>query len=197
MKASSRKPSPLLMLSLAIEGSLLVAAITWACWSGMVHKFPFDFEWGMVILGALVALPMVAAFFLLLRLNWKPIQNIKCLLNETLMPMIRESSICELALISLLAGFGEELLFRYCIQNLLVERWGILAGVLISSILFGFGHFVTRLYVVFATIVGIFLGWLLIITGSIWAPITTHAVYDFLALGYFFKRGVGSPEKVE
>ena len=53
--------------------------------------------------------------------------------------------------------------------------------------MFGLAHSVTRTYAILATIIGLYFGWLWLATGNLLVPITTHAVYDFLALVYFVR----------
>jgi membrane protease YdiL (CAAX protease family) len=55
-------------------------------------------------------------------------------------------------------GFAEELIFRGLLQSRLVERWGALAGIAISSLLFGLWHFDVRQGLMAMTM-GAWLGW--------------------------------------
>jgi membrane protease YdiL (CAAX protease family) len=87
-----------------------------------------------------------------------------------------------LAIISMAAGLGEELLFRGAIQPIAERWWGPLAGLLATSVLFGVVHAVSRTYFIFATIVGLYLGWLTLWFGELVTPTIVHAVYDFAAL---------------
>jgi membrane protease YdiL (CAAX protease family) len=51
-------------------------------------------------------------------------------------------------------------------------------------------HLVTKTYAVIATLIGAYLGVLWLATENLLAPITTHAVYDFVALVYFLRAHV-------
>jgi hypothetical protein len=44
---------------------------------------------------------------------------------------------------------------------------------------------------VLAAIVGIYLGAIWLLTGNLLVPIVAHAVYDFVALTWFLKGGLG------
>jgi uncharacterized protein len=76
-------------------------------------------------------------------------------------------------------------LFRGVVQTLLHQWTGSeWTSLLLAGLLFGLLHAITRTYVVLATLVGVYLGWLWLATGNLLAPITAHAVYDFGALWY-------------
>ena len=45
----------------------------------------------------------------------------------------------------------------------------------------------TRPYAVVAGLVGVYLGWLQMVSGHLLAPIVAHATYDFVALMYLLK----------
>jgi membrane protease YdiL (CAAX protease family) len=63
---------------------------------------------------------------------------------------------------------------------------------ILTSLLFGMAHFVSWTYLVLATGVGLYLGLLLIWTGSLWPPVVAHAVYDFAAL-WWLQRDFNRP----
>ena len=117
------------------------------------------------------------------------------------MPLFKSCTWGELAAISLLAGFGEELLFRGVFQAATAEWTGDFlphspAGAMVGdgialvvvAIVFGLMHAVNAAYAVLATVMGLYLGWLWLATGNLAVPIVAHAVYDFLALGYILRR---------
>lgn len=96
--------------------------------------------------------------------------------------IFQDTHLIDLALISLLAGFCEELLFRGVIQAKL--------GLIAASVIFGLFHFVTPIYAVIATILGLYIGGLAHIYNSLLIPIQVHILYDFGALAYlrFFTK---------
>ena len=95
----------------------------------------------------------------------------------------------------MLAGLGEELLFRGVIQSWLVSETNLWLGLAVTSILFGLAHFISRTYAVYAAVVGAYLGWLFIAFDNLLVPILTHAAYDFFALVYLVRlRPVSSPK---
>lgn len=81
--------------------------------------------------------------------------------------------------IALVPGFLEESLFRGYMQRRLLQRWRPAWAILVTSCLFGLMH-VQPHVVVFATIVGIWLGIVAWRTDSIWPTITAHALVNGL-----------------
>ena len=53
-----------------------------------------------------------------------------------------------------------------------------IVSLIMSSIVFGLFHPITRLYIVLATLMGLYFGWLVLWTGNLLIPITAHAAYD-------------------
>lgn len=106
-------------------------------------------------------------------------RSVLALLGGTLKPLL--ATVASLAL-GIVAGFGEELLFRGVLQYELSLRFGSLVGLSVSSIVFGLLHAVTPLYAVLATLASVFFGSLYAWTGNLAIPIMTHAVYDVGAL---------------
>lgn len=91
------------------------------------------------------------------------------------------AQLCLLALaLSLGPGLGEELLFRGYIQTRLTERYGVMSGVVLSSLLFGALH-LDPLHSTLAAIVGLYLGSLVVRSGDIRAGIAAHAFNNLFA----------------
>jgi membrane protease YdiL (CAAX protease family) len=101
-------------------------------------------------------------------------------LRKTIINDIRvifsKTKLLDLCLISILAGFAEELLFRGVIQ--------VKLGIVGASIIFGLLHFITPAYCVIATIMGFYLGFLFQYYESLLIPIQLHFIYDLGALVY-------------
>ena len=81
---------------------------------------------------------------------------------------------------SLGAGLAEELFFRGYMQTRLTARWGVVAGLIVSSIAFAVLH-LDPLHATLAFFMGIYLGWLAELGGSILLPIVAHIGNNFLA----------------
>ncbi|GGC80286.1 CPBP family intramembrane glutamic endopeptidase [Marinobacter halophilus] len=87
-----------------------------------------------------------------------------------------------LVALSMLAGVGEELLFRGAIQGWLLQYTGPWTAVLAASVLFGLVHYVSFTYFLVATGLGLVLGGAYQLSGSLELVVVWHAVYDMLAL---------------
>jgi len=81
---------------------------------------------------------------------------------------------------SLGAGLAEELFFRGYMQTRLTARWGVVAGLIVSSIAFAVLH-LDPLHATLVFFMGIYLGWLAELSGSIVLPIVAHVGNNFLA----------------
>jgi len=152
--------------------------------------------------GAVATVPLLLLLWACLKTPWQPLRRISHVLDHLLVPPFRHVGVAELAIISILAGLGEELLFRGVIQEA-TARWiggptGAWVGLLLGAALFALAHPITVAYGVLAGILGLYLGWLWLATGNLLVPVTAHALYDFVALVYFIKvrepgeLGVGS-----
>ena len=93
--------------------------------------------------------------------------------------------------IALLAGIGEELAFRGLLQgglaHLIGGPTGMLVGLTAAAILFALLHWLSATYALLAGLIGLYLGWLLIVSGNLLLPMTAHTVYDFVMLVYLVR----------
>ena len=179
----------ILVLTLLVEGGLLLLAylLGWLVAAPPFARRATD-SGGALLIGLLATAPMLGLFALSMGSRWSPLVRIRQLLLDDFMPLLSESGAPDLLLISLLAGIGEEALFRGVIQVALADWLGVGLGLAITSLLFGLAHAVTFGYLVLATCMGAYLGWLLQYSGGMIAPVVTHALYDFVALLYLRRR---------
>jgi membrane protease YdiL (CAAX protease family) len=135
---------------------------------------------------------MLLLFFALLRWPLGPLRRIKQFSEEILRPLLAPCTVIDLLGISALAGLGEEMLFRGVLQGYFAARLGAWPAIVIASVLFGLMHAITATYVVLATLLGVYLGWVyLACDHNLLAVTIPHAVYDFVALLYLL-RGPGT-----
>jgi uncharacterized protein len=138
--------------------------------------------------GLLGALPPFLMLLIAERLRIPPLERIKKILHETMGPSLAACRWYDLILLSALAGFGEELLFRGVVQPVF-ERWIDFDGwtrpgaLFLSNVIFGLLHLITPTYSLLAGGMGIYFGLLLDFTGSrnLLGPIVAHGLYDYLA----------------
>ncbi len=176
------------LLAVAFEGGLLVLALG----LGWLVKEPplaqLVGRWGDLGLGLAASLPLVLGLGLCVRWPIGPLGKIKQFSEEVIVPIFRGCTVADLALISLLAGLGEEFLFRGVIQGSLDRRFGVGIGLAIASVLFGLVHLVTWTYAVLAGLIGLYFGLLVYFTDNLLTAIVPHALYDFIALVYLTRR---------
>jgi membrane protease YdiL (CAAX protease family) len=176
---------------LFLGGLGLLLSWRWGRWPLPMGDSSWPWGWH-VALGVLCALPLLGGLFWMERHPVGMLRELMRVVAEEVVPLFRDVSVPGLLAISLAAGVGEELLFRGFLQATLTDLWsgpvGILAGLLIASLVFGLCHALCWGYAVVATAMGLLLGLLFLATGSLWAPMTTHAVYDFCALVHMLRR---------
>ena len=125
---------------------------------------------------------MLGLFLLGQRWPVGPFRSIKRFFDEEARPILAGCSWPDLALISLAAGVGEEMLFRGVFQGVL-DRWlGPGPGWGAASLLFGLLHPITPGYIVIAALMGAYLGGLWWFNGNLLTVMVAHALYDFIGL---------------
>lgn len=146
---------------------------------------------GAIAWGLIATVPLLGGLLLNEWLSWGPLRKMSNVVDDVIVPLFRDATVFDLAAISLAAGLGEEMLFRGLLQAWVAghtgAEYGVYIGLAVASVVFGLCHFVTPTYALLAGLVGVYLGWLLIVTENLAAPIVCHAAYDFVALLYFCK----------
>jgi membrane protease YdiL (CAAX protease family) len=99
-------------------------------------------------------------------------------------PLFAECTWLDFAVISLVAGVGEESIFRGVLQYGLVSWVGAVGAIVIAAAVFGLVHWVTPMYAFYATLMGLYLGWLFVWFDNLLVPMMVHGLYDFVALVY-------------
>jgi len=138
--------------------------------------------------GTIAALPMLAVVEVIERIDWEPFRELRALDQMPVVSSLLSLGPAELVAISLAAGVGEELLLRGWLMGWLIgpldqATWvRIAAGVVASAVAFGLMHPVTPAYIVLATLIGIYLGGLVIWTGNLLIAMAAHTVYDAVHL---------------
>jgi membrane protease YdiL (CAAX protease family) len=139
-------------------------------------------------LGLVACVPMLVVFFVCVHWPIGPLKPIERFVREVVRPLFSNCTLWQLALLSLAAGFGEEVLFRGALQGALSRWLTPWAGIAVASFLFGMMHPITIGYVILATAMGAYLGWTYLATQELLAVIIAHALYDFLALVFVTRR---------
>ncbi len=183
MDKYSVTPADFFKKACLFEAALILVAMILG-W--IAHIDPFEnlhFSETAIAYGTAGTLPLFLLFLFMEQLQTESVVRIKKLLLNTLGSGLRHCHWTDLLVLSAIAGFSEELLFRGVIQPWLESSWGMATGLVVSNIIFGLVHAVTPLYAVIATLVGVYLSLSLDYGGerNLLLPIIIHGFYDFLA----------------
>jgi len=193
---NSQEPLPatpgMLIAAAGFEGGLALLALAVGWLLGVRPLETAHWSVANVLWGLAAAVPLLAVFVPLLHLPFGPFIEIVGILRQRLLPMFFDASLLDMALVGLLAGIGEEVLFRGLVQGgvaqLLPGTLGTVLAWLLAGALFGALHWLNGWYAALASLIGLYLGGLWLWTGNLLAPIACHAVYDFLVLAYMVRR---------
>jgi membrane protease YdiL (CAAX protease family) len=141
-----------------------------------------DATWGIA-----AAIPLISMFVAMLRWPVGPLRRFKKFFDTEVAPLLEKSTWWEIAMMSLSAAVGEEMLFRGVLQPALGGWLGVPGGLFLASLLFGLLHPVSIVYMVTAAFLGLYLGVVWIVGGNLLMVMVTHAVYDFAALTYLIR----------
>ena len=155
--------------------------------------------------GALATIPMLLGLIIFdrCRIAWnRPIHE---LTDRYLRPLFADSSLFDLLAVAVMAGFCEALLFRWCLQGGLQDFFETTLGkpssvylaIGVASVTFGVCHWVNFSYAIYATLAGLYLGWLMCLTNNWLTPAVAHFLFDFVALIYFTRWYRADPADVE
>jgi len=176
------RTSAWLRLAVVGEAGLVMVAGALGWWMDAPPFARFRWELGGLAWGIGATAPLLLALRWCLRTRWGPVTRLVALVEENLGPVFAGATPVELALLALLAGIGEEVLFRGVVQEAVAGSFPPWVAVLAAGALFGLAHWVTATYAALAAVVGVYLGLLYLASGNLLAPIVTHALYDLVAL---------------
>ena len=188
MKHHSPTPARFFRLAAAFEGGLVVAGLAIGWW---MSPPVWELAWWRVealLLGAVWTLPLLVALVFMRQLRVGAFGQLNRVVDELLVPLFGGLKLWQFAVISVLAGVGEELLFRGILQRVLTGWMGEIGAIALTSVLFGLAHLITPLYGVLAALVSLYLGWLFVRYENLAVPMVTHAMYDFVGAGLFDNR---------
>ncbi len=142
-----------------------------------------------LVWGSLGTLPPLTLLWWIEHYSIWPFRDLKEVSAKHIRPLFAGTALHELLLVALLAGLGEELLFRWSLQGGLAAVLGDsllanLAALLVASLLFGMAHFLNLAYFTVTFVMGIYFGCLMWWSGSWLAPALAHGLYDLIALIY-------------
>jgi hypothetical protein len=164
------------------ESALILVALLLGAIADINPFADLTFSETAITVGIIGTLPLFLMFLVMEQLSIESVQNIKKMLLETLCPSLYKQHWTDLLILAAIAGIAEEALFRGVLQPWLERAWGMDAGLIVSSLLFGLVHAVTPLYALLATLISVYLGLSLDYSGTrnLLTPIIIHGFYDFL-----------------
>lgn len=180
-------------IAIAFEGGIAVLAWVLAWILGAPLGDLAQVTWGALGIGVVLTVPPLAVMWVTSEIRLAPFERIRREIDEMIGTLFARASLLDLAMISLLAGVGEEALFRGVLQTTVAGWSTSLWGLVAASVLFGLMHFVTPTYAMLATAIGAYLGWLFLAFDNLVVPMTVHGIYDFVALVYL--TGAQAPRR--
>jgi membrane protease YdiL (CAAX protease family) len=180
-----------LFTAVVVEGGMFVLAWGLSEWLEAPTLQMIRFEWASLALGLAATAPIYLAFLASWRWPIGPARSVHELTREQFVPLFRPCTVPDLALISALAGAGEELMFRGLLQSAFILWLGAIPGLVAASLLFGALHLLSPAYGALATIAGLYFGALVLWTGDLGAAMIAHGLYDFLALLHVTRNSPG------
>lgn len=180
--------SPSLLWALALELGLGAIGVAVAWLAGLPLAPRLQVTSMSLLAGMAATLPMLGWLAIAIRSRWKPLVEIRTLLEEILGRFLGDCTLGELALLALAAGLGEELLFRGTLQPLLQLWTSPSMALILTGLLFGLAHAMSITYFVLATLIGWYLGWIMMLCDSLIPPIIAHGLYDYVAIRTLRKR---------
>ncbi len=185
------KPKNFAVWAAVFEGGLVFVALGLGWLFGIKPLESFHWNMAGLGIGVVAALLPLMLLWMCVKCPILPCRVLVELFDEFLLPLFRECNVLEMAVIAILAGIGEEMIFRGIVQAGL-DGWistpmGKWVAIIDAAILFGVLHAITPAYALYAALIGFYMGWLWMRTDNLLVPITVHAVYDFVALVYMVK----------
>jgi uncharacterized protein len=178
----------LLLVTIFAEGGLLLLGLLLMRLSQLDVWAAISISWSATFLALLLCIPMVAMLFFFDRSNWEPMIRFRSEIDEKVIPIFANTRLPDLAVIALFAGVGEELFFRGWLQSVLINRFEVWLGILITSAIFGLLHYLSGAYAIYAGLTGLYLGVIFHLSGNLYIVMAIHALYDFIALVYLLNR---------
>jgi membrane protease YdiL (CAAX protease family) len=190
MEKTSVDRTTLLTVTIVVEAALLLLATIWsqlAQISLALYMVP-DFKHLLGGIGAGLLMASIGLFLFWLGKSVSLFSQIREIAYKYLVPLFAEMRWIDLVVVAVLSGFCEEVFFRGIVQAQF--------GLFVTALAFGLFHdptFRHISYSIMAFLAGLFLGWLYMITGNLWVPITAHVVHNLISL-FFLRYQIKPPD---
>ncbi|MDZ7748382.1 MAG: CPBP family intramembrane glutamic endopeptidase [Halofilum sp. (in: g-proteobacteria)] len=177
-----------LLAALVFEALLVPLALVLAALLGVNPLARLAPAAETVLLAILATVPLLGGLALLAVAAGDHFRAIEALVRPVVESLFRGAGHGAPLAVAALAGLGEELLFRGVLQAWLVGLGGPWQGVSLAAVVFGLVHYLSWAYFVLATVMGLYLGALYLVTGDLLLACLVHALYDWIALEYLLWR---------
>ena len=185
----------LLIVSMLLEGALLLVAALWMAVSQIPLLEKMQPSLSAVGFGIATGIATITFSMVCLTLgkNWPFLKDLRKMSEEFLAPLMSKLNPFDILLLSVLSGFCEEVFFRGILQAEL--------GLVGASLIFGVFHdpsLKQKAYVVLASLAGLALGYLYQYTDNLWSAIAAHTFHNavsMMILRYWIKPTPENDEK--
>ncbi|MCP1727816.1 membrane protease YdiL (CAAX protease family) [Natronospira proteinivora] len=174
--------------ALLFQAAFIPVALILALWLGLTPWADLHFDLATIGLTLAGTALMFLFYMALLPFGFQWARRLETQVAEMMATLFQGKSQHWALLLAILAGVGEELLFRGVIQAGLAEWLGWQAGLILSSLLFGLAHCISRAYFIIACLMGFYMGLIYLWSGNLLLVILIHALYDWLAFQYYLRR---------
>ncbi len=141
-----------------------------------INKFPGKFTLNLAIMGVSASYAVTLVLGLLTMANLLP-QSWVAIQNDAYSGILSSSPMLQFLSVGLMAPLVEEILFRGHILGALKKEMHPWIAILISAVFFGVSHG-TPIGIIYATALGIVMGWLTIAFDSIVPSLLFHIAYN-------------------
>ncbi len=174
--------------ALLFQGGVLIVGTALALLLGLRPWQRMEPSVAIVLISLIATLPMLAMLLLLRPGRWRWLDELAELVRQFIQMVFTDAPRGAVFGVAVLAGLGEELLFRGVIQQALSDAWSPAPAILAASLLFGLAHAVSMPYFLFACLIGLYLGGLYHFSGNLLVPILVHSLYDWVAIHYYRRQ---------
>lgn len=179
----------LFVIVCVLEGGLVIVALGLGWVFGVAPFAEAVADTDAIVAGILATVPMLVMLWWGLSRPRGTVGRVTRQGAELARKVFPETSSAGLALVALLAGLGEEALFRGFLQQGLAGALGEPLAICLAALAFGAAHAMSRAYAVIATVIGAYLGIAYAYTDNLMVSIIAHALYDFVALLWLRRPG--------
>lgn len=176
-----------LRAAVIFQGALIPLALLLGALLGIPLLGRFDWSFQAILGGVLVTVPMLGFLALLAGSGLRAYRVLESQVRGFLQSLFRGAPVGSVALLALLAGFGEEMLVRGVLQGWLTEQMPVAWAILLAAVVFGLAHYLSGFYFLFATVIGIYLGVVYHVTGNLLVVSLAHALYDWVVIRIYLR----------